>query len=396
MNTSAAAASQEGTAAIAKEFWVYNSLVESGRLFWLLNVTGWIGISLVTYFSLSLPYDQFELSYLLHNVCQSCLGFALTVPMRMGFKAVWDWPIKLRIPTIVALTFLVAIAWATLRLLLFMLLTEERDLWADFGGWLFPSIFVFLTWAALYHGIKYYQLLQSQREAVLRLESQQRQRALQLVQARAETRDAQLQLLRYQLNPHFLFNTLNSVASLVDVGRSGDAKVMLGRLSDFLRFSLDAEGDAMVSLDAELNALTQYLRIEQVRFSDRLVLEFDISDDVHRLVVPNMLLQPLAENAIKYAIASSEEGGTIRIGARLEANRLVMSVEDSGPTSDPSALSRTRRDDEGSGIGLKNTRERLKNLYGNDFELGLDASVLGGCRFRISVPATESLQAGGA
>jgi len=366
--------------------------MSSGRLFWIMNSSGWVALSVLTYFSLSLPYSQFELSYFAHNISQSVVGLLLTLPLRWCFKSVWSWPVAQRFILAVIATIFFSMLWAVLRLLLFMLMTQEQNLWADYGGWVFPSIFVFFTWSALYHGIKYYQLLQQQREAMLVLESQQRQRALQLVRAKAEVKDAQLQLLRYQLNPHFLFNTLNSVASLVSAERTEDAKTMLSRLGDFLRYSLDAGEDMLIPLDKEFWALSQYLMIEQVRFSDRMTLKLDVPANLESLLVPNMLLQPLAENAIKYAIAPSESGGTIRVSAQLKDSRLVLSVEDSGSerlgvSSDTLELSES-----GAGIGLRNTRERLKNLFSNDFELLVTDSPLGGLCFSVAIPATESIR----
>jgi two-component system LytT family sensor kinase len=366
--------------------------ISSDRLFWIMNSSGWVALSLLTYFSLSLPYNQFELSYFAHNISQSIVGLLLTLPLRWCFKSVWSWPVAQRFILAVIATIFFSMLWAVLRLLLFMLMTQEQNLWADYGGWVFPSIFVFFTWSALYHGIKYYQLLQQQREAMLVLESQQRQRALQLVRAKAEVKDAQLQLLRYQLNPHFLFNTLNSVASLVSAERTEDAKTMLSRLGDFLRYSLDAGEDMLIPLDKEFWALSQYLMIEQVRFSDRMTLKLDVPANLESLLVPNMLLQPLAENAIKYAIAPSESGGTIRVSAQLKDSRLVLSVEDSGlerlgVSSDTLELSES-----GAGIGLSNTRERLKNLFSNDFELLVTDSPLGGLCFSVAIPATESIR----
>ena len=366
--------------------------MSSGRLFWIMNSSGWVALSVLTYFSLSLPYSQFELSYFAHNISQSVVGLLLTLPLRWCFKSLWSWPVAQRFILAVIATIFFSMLWAVLRLLLFMLMTQEQNLWADYGGWVFPSIFVFFTWSALYHGIKYYQLLQQQREAMLVLESQQRQRALQLGRAKAEVKDAQLQLLRYQLNPHFLFNTLNSVASLVSAERTEDAKTMLSRLGDFLRYSLDAGEDMLIPLDKEFWALSQYLMIEQVRFSDRMTLKLDVPANLESLLVPNMLLQPLAENAIKYAIAPSESGGTIRVSAQLKDSRLVLSVEDSGSerlgvSSDTLELSES-----GAGIGLRNTRERLKNLFSNDFELLVTDSPLGGLCFSVAIPATESIR----
>ena len=366
--------------------------MSSGRLFWIMNSSGWVALSVLTYFSLSLPYSQFELSYFAHNISQSVVGLLLTLPLRWCFKSVWSWPVAQRFILAVIATIFFSMLWAVLRLLLFMLMTQEQNLWADYGGWVFPSIFVFFTWSALYHGIKYYQLLQQQREAMLVLESQQRQRALQLGRAKAEVKDAQLQLLRYQLNPHFLFNTLNSVASLVSAERTEDAKTMLSRLGDFLRYSLDAGEDMLIPLDKEFWALSQYLMIEQVRFSDRMTLELDVPANLESLLVPNMLLQPLAENAIKYAIAPSESGGTIRVSAQLKDSRLVLSVEDSGSERLGVSSDTLELFEPGAGIGLRNTRERLKNLFSNDFELQVTDSPLGGLCFSVAIPATESIR----
>ena len=366
--------------------------MSSGRLFWIMNSSGWVALSVLTYFSLSLPYSQFELSYFAHNISQSVVGLLLTLPLRWCFKSLWSWPVAQRFILAVIATIFFSMLWAVLRLLLFMLMTQEQNLWADYGGWVFPSIFVFFTWSALYHGIKYYQLLQQQREAMLVLESQQRQRALQLVRAKAEVKDAQLQLLRYQLNPHFLFNTLNSVASLVSAERTEDAKTMLSRLGDFLRYSLDAGEDMLIPLDKEFWALSQYLMIEQVRFSDRMTLELDVPANLESLLVPNMLLQPLAENAIKYAIAPSELGGTIRVSAQLRDSRLVLSVEDSGSERLGVSSDTLELFEPGAGIGLRNTRERLKNLFSNDFELQVTDSPLGGLCFSVAIPATESIR----
>ena len=366
--------------------------MSSDRLFWIMNSSGWVALSVLTYFSLSLPYSQFELSYFAHNISQSVVGLLLTLPLRWCFKSVWSWPVAQRFILAVIATIFFSMLWAVLRLLLFMLMTQEQNLWADYGGWVFPSIFVFFTWSALYHGIKYYQLLQQQREAMLVLESQQRQRALQLGRAKAEVKDAQLQLLRYQLNPHFLFNTLNSVASLVSAERTEDAKTMLSRLGDFLRYSLDAGEDMLIPLDKEFWALSQYLMIEQVRFSDRMTLKLDVPANLESLLVPNMLLQPLAENAIKYAIAPSESGGTVRVSAQLKDSRLVLSVEDSGSERLGVSSDTLELFEPGAGIGLRNTRERLKNLFSNDFELLVTDSPLGGLCFSVAIPATESIR----
>ena len=148
----------------------------------------------------------------------------------------------------------------------------------------------------------------------------------------------------------------------------------------------------LISLDKEFWALSQYLMIEQVRFSDRMTLEVDLPATLETLLVPNLLLQPLAENAIKYAIAPSETGGTIRVAARLKDSKLVLCVEDSGSERLNKAGGVEKLTELGEGIGLRNTRDRLRNLFASDFELKVEDSPLGGLSFTVAIPATESIR----
>lgn len=362
----------------------YQTISDSHKLFWILQCSGWLGVSLMTYLSLSLPYSQFELSYLAHNFVQSGLGLALSTPLRTLYRRVWHWLLWPRLVVIMIGVVSAALFWAVLRLLLFMLFTGERDLWGDFGGWLFPAIFIFSAWAALYHGIKYYQLLQREHEQLLALEAANQKEALFLVRAQAEARDAQLKLLRYQINPHFLFNTLNSVSALINKGRATDAEEMLTLLSDFLRYSLDGDANPTVSVSEELASLERYLAIEKVRFRDRLTVEVNCDPAVASIAVPSLLLQPLVENAIKHAIAPSVAGGRICVTAELQNDRLVLKVEDSG--SDQSEVSIDRVDS--TGIGLANTRARLEQVFGENAALRNAVSELGGMKFVVDLPCT--------
>ena len=369
----------------------YSRLVKDDEtLFWILQCLGWTGISLLTYLSLSVPYDQYELSYLAHNIAQSLVGFLLSTPLRYLYRSVWSWGGYARVAVVIGSAVMLAVLWAAIRLFLFMMMTGESGLWSDFGGWLFPSLFVFFTWAALYHGIKYFQFLQREQEVAVRAESAQRQEALKRMKAEAETKAAQLQLLRYQLNPHFLFNTLNSISSLIAAERGIDANGMLLKLSTFLRFALERDDMTLTSLREDLMAVELYLEIEKVRFSDRLVVELDVTADAYRCSVPSLLLQPIIENAIKYAIAQAEEGGIIRVSARIEDQVLILTVDDSGRDDPQKTVSEPpeSEDASGTGIGLQNIRERLSTLYGAMFSVEKGISPLGGFRVRISIPMT--------
>ena len=358
---------------------------DSDRLFWLLNAGGWVSLSVVTYVSLSLPYDQLQFAYIAHNVLQSVLGFLLSIPLRQAFKATWNWAATTRVTIAIALILVVATVWAAMRLQLLIVIAGEADLWDDFGGFLFPSLFVFLAWVSLYHLVKYAQLLQSERESTLVLEAGRRQEAFKLVSAESAAREAQLKLLRYQLNPHFLFNTLNSIASLVSARRSDDAQSMIGELSTFLRFSLESDRNVTLPLRDEIEALDLYLRIEQVRFSDRLVVEQEIDPRALAEQVPSLLLQPLVENAIKHAIGRAEEGGRILITAKLHDTELVITVEDSGSGTDEEQPQLDQLFDS-PGFGLRSTAERLENLYGDAFSFNAGQSGLGGLKLALHLP----------
>ena len=175
-------------------------------------------------------------------------------------------------------------------------------------------------------------------------------------QAQSAANAARLSALRYQLNPHFLFNTLNSISSLVMTERTEQAEEMLSQLSDFLRRTLVAGADEQQTLERELETVDSYLAIERVRFGERLAVEIACPPDLREAAMPNFLLQPLVENAVKYGVAESDRQVTIRIEAMREGEDLVVVVEDDGaPIAAKSG---------GTGIGLKNVAERLDALYG--------------------------------
>jgi sensor histidine kinase YesM len=361
-------------------------LGDDNALFWSLQIVGWTGISLLTYLSLSVPYDQYELAYLAHNISQSLVGLVLSIPLRPVFRAVWNWAFLPRVVVVLGAAILAALVWAALRLTLFMLMTGERGLWPDFGGWLFPSMFVFFTWAALYHGIKYYQMLQREREALLRIESLQRQEALKLAQVEADARNAQLALLRYQLNPHFLFNTLNSVNALISRGDAGKATKMINKLSEFFRHSLRAEPETEVTVAEEIATTELYLDIEKTRFADRLAVEIAVTESAKSRLVPSMILQPLVENSLKHAIGVSENGGKIRIlASEADSGALQLRVEDSGPEeSDHQPDQRPL----GASVGLDNTKARLSAFYGDGGRLQIERAEIGGYCVLVEVPGS--------
>jgi two-component system, LytTR family, sensor kinase len=203
-------------------------------------------------------------------------------------------------------------------------------------------------WSALYYAINYFVRAEEQADQMIRLE--------------AAATSAQLTMLRYQLNPHFLFNTLNSISTLVMLKHTDQANAMLSRLSSFLRFTLINEAEAKVTLTQEVETLKLYLDIEKMRFEERLRAEFNIDDDARDGLMPSLLLQPLVENAIKYAVTPQEDGADISIIAQRAGDRLRIIVSDTGPGLQATAPNPRLS----TGVGMANTRERLIQAYGED------------------------------
>ncbi len=352
--------------------------------FWVLQIIGWFGLSLISFLSLTLWYNQQSAAYIAHTLLQSALGVLVSWPLRPLFHYFWNDKVLFRISGALAGIIGCSLIWTILRISTFMTMTGETNVWSDFGGWLFGSILIFLCWVAFYHGIKYYQLLQNKHQTLLKLTSDKQLEQLKRVRAESVAHEAQLKMLRYQLNPHFLFNTLNAISALVQVKESAKANTMIVQLSSFLRYSLDNDPIQMVSLREEIDALKLYLHIEQTRFADRLRLEFHVAEDSEQIKVPSLILQPLVENAIKYAVAPSETGGKISVSATIEDQFLMVEIVDTGPGIDASNDQRTP-----VGIGLKNTEERLKEFYNEDYELHLGNASAGGFRVRIKMPADK-------
>jgi two-component system, LytTR family, sensor kinase len=192
---------------------------------------------------------------------------------------------------------------------------------------------------------------------------------------------AQLDALRRQIEPHFLFNTLNAIAGLVRENRNDDAVTMIAGLSDFLRRLLKDSTSQQASLGEEVEFAQKYLDIQKVRFVERLQFSVDVPSDLMLARVPTLILQLMVENAIKHGIAQRAQGGEIRIAASRSQGRLTLSVYNDGPAA------RWEKIDDG--IGLSNMRTRLQSLYGNAFELKMQNQAPGGVEVSVSVPFKE-------
>jgi two-component system LytT family sensor kinase len=209
------------------------------------------------------------------------------------------------------------------------------------------------------------------------LRDQQRQR--QAAQLQAQLAEARLDALRMQINPHFLFNTLHAVSALVERDPGG-VRRMIARLSELLRYTIESHATDEVPLREELAFLRRYIEIMEIRFQGRLNVETSIADDTQEALVPNLILQPIVENALEHGVNRASGDGRISITVRREGDRLVLTVRDNGPGLDAPNE---------SGVGLANTRARLEQLYGDRASLKLASAEGGGVVAEILLPYHE-------
>ena len=352
--------------------------------FWVLQLVYWFGVCVVTFFTLTLWYGHYGWVHASHTLFQGMLGAALALPLRNYYEHIWNKPLVARAFLSLLALIIVSLVWTVVRMQTFIWITQEDNVWPDFGGWYFGAIFIFLGWGALYHGTRYFQLLQAEHSMMLQAEAVSSREQLKRLQAEAVARDAQLKMLRYQLNPHFLFNTLNAINALVQMQEMSKAQRMIVQLSQFLRYSLDNNPDMKIPLESEVQALMLYLEIEKTRFGERLQLDFEVSSEASTALVPSLLIQPIIENSLKYAIAKSEKGGVLKLRARIEDNKLVLELSDTG--SNQKITGSKLKSENGRGIGLRNIIDRLKTLYGQDYEYQLSYVPSGGLHTRIVIP----------
>ncbi len=277
------------------------------------------------------------------------------------------------------------VAWATLgqflRLAIFHLPAGFTAIkfWRPLEGWIFTTLpfgtGVYFALVGIEHALAYM--------------AQARERETQAARLTAQLAEARLGALRMQLNPHFLFNSLNAITVLVRDQNTAAASRMLELLSDVLRLVLRAESSHETPLSTELDFLERYLAIEQVRFSDRLRPRIEVDAAIRRAAVPQFILQPLVENALRHGIARRADAGLLEVTARRDGDTLVLTVRDDGPGLGPAGPAAT-------GVGLANTRARLAALYGDRANLEIANAAGGGVLATIRLPYHEAESDGGA
>ena len=340
---------------------------DKNRAFWILQSIGWSGYFFLR--SLSGFANSMGWMWLVHTLLLTMTGYSLTLLMASLFrrlikmKPVLTLVLSLAIVIVAAGAFSVIETWSVAT----FLKPNRRPVGVEYFGAILLNFSLLAAWTALYYGINYFLLLEEQIDQRERLESQ--------------ASSAQLAMLRYQLNPHFLFNTLNSISTLVLLKQTERANAMLARLSSFLRYTLANEPTAKVTLAQEVETLKLYLEIEKMRFEDRLRPHFRVEPDTIGARLPSLLLQPMIENAIKYAVTPSEDGADIWITAVREGHAVRLEVADNG-----SGLGDDIAASPSTGVGLANIRDRLSQAYGAGHRFETRKNEKGGFSVILEIP----------
>jgi hypothetical protein len=343
--------------------------------FWPLQLGGWLLYATAVTASMVPLRDMRE--DVAYHAMFLLSGFVCSFVMYAVCHALWN----AKAPLYRALFCCVALAYA-----LGVLVSATAD-WSEihYGGarsrfhWSYAfagatgSGFVLIAWSALYFGIKHYQVLQEERQRLLALE--------------AMARDAQMRALRYQLQPHFLFNTLNAISTLVLDNQPRIATQMIARLADLLRRTLESPDTHQVSLREEIAVTKEYLALEKIRFGPRLAITFSIDAETQDAQIPRFLLQPLVENAIRHGIAKRQQGGTVSLRSEAVGGRLRIRIENDGAEDDDPVLQRASISPH-RGVGLANTRARLLQMYGDEATLETHATPNSTYEVWISMPFT--------
>ena len=347
---------------------------DKNRAFWRLQLIGWGGamaLRSATAINNARP-PEFLVSVLIATVT----GFSISLILSVIYGYLINRrPLVTWSGTVVVLAMAVAIS-AFVNASTISLRPEAAE--TDFASLVFGLFYIDMTllgaWSALYYMINFFLQVEEQSDRLERLE--------------AQATSAQLAMLRYQLNPHFLFNTLNSISTLVLLKQTERANAMLTRLSSFLRHTLVTEPGGKVAVAQEVETLQLYLEIERMRFEERLQTEFTVDPLAARAAIPSMLLQPLIENAIKYGVSKQEEGARISLTATVIGGHLRVKVADTGPgiqNLGRSAYELTKTPSS-TGVGLANIAERLSQAYGANHRFAIETPPEGGFTVIIELP----------
>lgn len=339
--------------------------------FWLVQVAGWLAYGLIGALGALQYRDRFPVVlYFLGTTCAAFLAsfvmLALCRRLTSGRRS-WLGVAILILGVSFGLGTLCSTTGAALEAMAVHGLTKlpwRSVAMVGFANALSPTI-VLVAWSAIYWTVQHWR------------DGQQRERQLLLVESLA--REAELKALRYQITPHFLFNTLNGISTLVGEGRAQAARDMIALLARFLRSTLEPTRQGDVTLAQELTQVQQYIEIEQIRLSQRLVVSIHCDLDIRNALVPHLLLQPLVENAIRHGISPHAQGGALALHATGENGRVHLSIVNTMLAgAEPTVVQ--------NGVGLSNTAARLAARYGEDHAFNVSGNAQDGWRVAIRIP----------
>jgi two-component system, LytTR family, sensor kinase len=350
------------------------ALSQQNHQFWLIQIAGWTGYLVIVFLAIIRPQINdpgFNFAgQIINLLIETLCGFLLSYLQWIFISRITSLSLRQTIILSFVMAGFLGIIFNIIKLGAYKVIVFNQhwnEGWnmLEFGGWLLFSIATMFVWTSVYFIMLYNKKLQREHDKLLR--------------AQTAAKEAQLQMLRYQLNPHFMFNTMNSISTLIYKKDNDRANDMLEKLCEFFRYTLEKTDRTSSSLGKELELLELYLSIEKARFGKRLNVEIQVQNNLLECRVPYMLLQPIVENSIKYAIEPSTIGGTIIINIYTSAKRLIIEIVDQGDGNNKASI-------QGFGIGLGNTQARLDTMHNGDFEMVLTQAEQGGTIVTINTP----------
>jgi sensor histidine kinase YesM len=347
---------------------------QPNKQFWTLQIGAWLGYCAVVFLAIIHPQfeqENFNFSGQLINLgIETVSGFALSSVQWLMLRKIVHLPLRLTLFFSFALAAILGCVFNVIKLASYKSIIhnqvwyEQLDM-LEFGGWLLFSVATMYVFTAIFFIMLYNNRLQNEHEMLLR--------------AQTSAKEAQLEMLRYQLNPHFMFNTLNALSTLIYKNENDKANEMLDKLCSFFRYSLISKSDQKSTLQEELELLELYLSIEKVRFESRLNVIFNIDAETRKAKVPGLFLQPIVENAIKFGVEGRKSPGNIVVSAKKQKGTLIIEVVDDGPENKLDIS-------KGFGIGLKNTQERLNTMFNTKCNVSINEMANTGTKVSLSMP----------
>ncbi|MCU4674052.1 histidine kinase [Catenovulum sp. 2E275] len=339
------------------------------QLFWLCQYSGWLVYAILTELMIKLPGNEPWQIHFPHLLMDTLFGFTITLLLRQLFHFLQNTPTRINITAHIICIIIACLVWTKLKWFTLLWLYDnptQSMTWFDFGTWNLASLTMLSTWSGFYYATKaYLKGVEEQRKAA---------EAINLAS------ESQLKMLRYQLNPHFMFNSINAICTLILQKDNLHAVSMLEKLCDLLRYSLYTDPLAKVTVKEEIRILSTYCDIEKCRFKEKLTVNIVTAPELEQCLVPSLILQPLVENSIKHGMGLEQESYQIEVYFKSVADKLIIQVYDSGIGFEQNL---TESD---FGIGLTNCENRLKLIYPQNYQFKLDNSSQGGALITILIP----------